>query len=136
MTYIKRGLDPFDILVRNMFQANASFAPAQEAKISHPLDIYEEADGLHFEVACTGLTKSDIEISVEGDVLKISYDNKGDEPVRNYIHKGIAKRSFNLAYKIATKFDLSSADAQMKNGLLTIIIPFAEEAKPKALKIK
>ena len=137
MTFIQRGLDPFDILVRNFFNSELHFAPVNEAKIQHPVDIYENDEGLHFEVACTGLTKKDIEIGIEGDVLRITY-NKGEDnlPEGTWIHRGIARRSFNLGYKIASKFSLVEADAEMVNGLLKISIPFAEEAKPKVLKIK
>lgn len=141
MTYIKRGLDPFDILVRNFFNSEHNFAPVFEAKIQHPVDIYENEEGLHFEIACTGLTKKDIEISIEGDVLRVAYNKPKDEEcceVNNcsYLHRGIARRSFNLGYKIAPKFSLTEADAGMKDGLLKISVPFAEEAKPKVLKIK
>lgn len=141
MTFIQRGLDPFDILVRNFFNSELHFAPVNEAKIQHPVDIYENDEGLHFEIACTGLTKKDIEIGIEGDVLKIAYNKPKDEECCevnncNYIHRGIAKRSFNLGYKIASKFSLANADAEMNNGLLKISIPFADEAKPKVLKIK
>jgi len=141
MTFIQRGLDPFDILVRNFFNSELHFAPVNEAKIQHPVDIYENDEGLHFEIACTGLTKKDIEIGIEGDVLKIAYNKPKDEECCevnncNYIHRGIAKRSFNLGYKIASKFSLVNADAEMNNGLLKISIPFADEAKPKVLKIK
>ena len=44
--------------------------------------------------------------------------------------------SFNLGYKIASKYDLSQAEAEMENGLLKIYVPFAKESKPKTLKIK
>jgi len=137
MTLIQRGLDPFDILVRNFFNSELHFAPVNEAKIQHPVDILETDEGLHFEVACTGLTKKDIEINIEGDVLRITY-NKGEDnlPEGTWIHRGIARRSFNLGYKIASKFNLADADAEMVNGLLKISIPFADEAKPKVLKIK
>ena len=37
----------------------------------------------------------------------------------DYIHKGIAKRSFNLGWRIDSKFDLSKANAEFKDGLLT-----------------
>ena len=69
---------------------------------------------------------------------EISHDEAADAEAkgRNYIHRGVAKRSFNLGYKIASKFSLANAAAEMENGLLTIEIPFAEEAKPKVLKIK
>tara|TARA_R100000951_G_scaffold36373_1_gene31139 strand:- start:3929 stop:4345 length:417 start_codon:yes stop_codon:yes gene_type:complete len=138
MTFIQpRGVDPFDILVRNFFNSEHNFAPVLDAKIQHPVDIFETEHGLHFEIACTGLNKSDVELNIEGDVLRISYNKESKEyDERTYIHKGIAKRSFNLGYKIASKFDLSKADAMMENGLLGIRIPFADEAKPKSIKIK
>ena len=141
-TYIsERHLSPFDLLFKDFFRSELNFQPAIEAKIPHPVDIYENKDGLHFEVACTGLEKNDIEISIEGDVLKISYTKKEEDKCCdvndcNYLHKGIARRSFNLGYKVTSKFKLADAVAEMKNGLLKISVPFAEEAKPKALKIK
>jgi molecular chaperone IbpA len=137
MTFIPRGVDPFDILVRNFFNSDHTFAPVFDAKIQHPVDILETEDGLHFEIACTGLTKKDIEINVEGDVLRITYNKDEDNvPEGTWIHRGIARRSFNLGYKIAPKFSLANADAEMNDGLLKITIPYADEAKPKVLKIK
>ena len=137
----ERHLSPFDLLFKDFFRSELNFQPAIEAKIPHPVDIYENKDGLHFEVACTGLEKNDIGINIEGDVLKISYNKNEDDKCCDvndctYLHKGIARRSFNLGYKVASKFKLSDATAEMKNGLLKISVPFAEEAKPKALKIK
>jgi HSP20 family protein len=138
-TYIsERHLSPFDLLFKDFFRSELNFQPAIEAKISHPVDIFETKHGLHFEVACTGLSKEDVDLNIEGDILKISYQRfeKKEYEDRTYIHQGVAKRSFNLGYKIASKFDLSQAEAMMENGLLAIRIPYAEEAKPKTLKIK
>lgn len=134
----ERHLSPFDLLFKDFFRSELNFQPAIEAKISHPVDIYENKDGLHFEVACTGLSKSDVELNIEGDILKISYTKSTpeDSDEVNYLHKGIARRSFNLGYKVASKFHLALAEAEMKNGLLKIYVPFAEEAKPKTLSIK
>jgi HSP20 family protein len=134
----ERHISPFDLLFKDFFRSELNFQPAIEAKISHPVDIFETKHGLHFEVACTGLSKEDVELNIEGDILKISYQRfeKKEYEDRTYIHQGVAKRSFNLGYKIASKFDLSKAEAMMENGLLAIRIPYAEEAKPKTLKIK
>ena len=132
---------PFDLLFKDFFKSELDFQPAIQAKLSHPEDIYENPEGLHFEVACTGLTKDDVDINIEGDLLVIRYNKDNDEKCCdvnncNYIHRGIARRSFSLGYKIATKFNLPEASAEMKNGLLKISVPFAEESKPKSLKIK
>jgi len=130
---------PFDILYRNFFKADEQFAPALNSKQPHPLDIYYDQEGLYFEIACTGLTKEDISIEIESDVLRISYSKPKDEEkldLSGYIYHGLSRKSFSLGYKIAPKFDLTKVDAEMENGLLKISIPLTKEAKPKAIKIK
>jgi HSP20 family protein len=131
-------LDPFDILFRDYFSNSDGFLPAVESKIAHPVNIFETSEGLNFEIACTGLTKSDVKIDIEADILRVSYTKpKGDEqPNTIYVKRGLTKKSFSLGYRVATRFNLSKAEATMENGLLTIAIPFADEAKPKTLKIK
>lgn len=133
----ERQISPFDILFRNLFNAESQFAPALQSKQPHPVNIFYDDKGLHFEVACTGLTKKEVDINIEGDILKISYKKpEAEEFHEGTIYNGLSKKSFNLGYKIAPKFDLSEATAELANGLLTIFIPIAEEAKPKSIKIK
>ena len=130
---------PFDLLFRNFFKADGSFQPTTfENKQPHPLDIYYDDEGLHFEVACTGLTKKDIQLEIDGDLLKIIYEKPNDEnfDYSGYIYKGLASRSFNLGYKVAAKFELEKLEAEMKDGLLHIIITIAESKKAKTIKIK
>ena len=127
---------------RNFFQDANQFAPIDTQKIPHPIDVYEVENGLGIDIACTGLHKEDIDIQIQGNILRVNYD-KGD-PTRagkhdnetNYYHRGIAKRSFNLGWKIDSKYDLSKAEANFENGLLIIKIPFAKGNEIKSLKIK
>ena len=134
---LERHIIPFDILFRNLFNAESQFAPALQSKQPHPVNIFYDDKGLHFEVACTGLTKKEVGINIEGDILKISYKKPENEEFHEgTIYNGLSKKSFNLGYKIAPKFDLSGATAELANGLLEIFIPIAEEAKPKSIKIK
>ena len=128
--------NPFDILVRNFFQDAGAYRPLAESKLPHPVDIYERDNGLGLDIACTGISKEDIEILIEGNIIRVNYERPKSELDDEYIHKGIAKRSFNLGWKIDSKFDLSTATADFKNGLLQIVIPYAEGSKPKTLKIK
>jgi HSP20 family protein len=132
-------LDPFDILFRDYFNSTQDgFSPAVETKITHPVNIFETPEGLNFEIACTGLAKSDVKIDVEADILRVSYTKPKEEPQTDiiYVKRGLTKKSFSLGYRVASRFNLSKAEATMENGLLTIAIPFADEAKPKTLKIK
>ena len=134
--FLERSMHPFDLLFRNFFDTNTQFVPATEAKQQFPIDIYEDDTGLTFELACTGIPKEAIEVKLEGDSITFSYDkDKTPDPERKYIHRGIAKRSFNLAYKLGTKFNPSKASATFSDGLLIVSVPFAKAAMPKVLKI-
>ena len=129
---------PFDILVKNFFESDGKFFPVTETKSPHPVDIYEDSTGLHLEVACTGLSKEDVQVDIEGDILKISYrkaSSESNNESRTWLQRAIVRRSFDLGYKIASRFDISLAAAEMSNGLLLISIPLAEQAKPKKLAI-
>jgi len=136
MTFIHQPSE-FDILFRNLFEAESNFNTLSGTKSPHPVDIYEDELGLTIEVACTGLTKEEVEINIEQDVLRITYNKLPElKNQRSYQVKGIARRAFNLAYKIASKFDLAQSQATMSDGLLVITMPFAAEAKPKQILIK
>ena len=129
----------FDILFHNFFFPSSGFGSAATTKQPHPLNIFYDDAGLHFEVACTGLTKNDVTVDIEDDILKISYNKP--EAIDKQIHpgtivRGLSKKSFNLGYKISAKYDLSLVLAKLENGLLEVSIPVAEKAKPKSIKIK
>lgn len=133
---LERSLNPFDLLFRNLFESEAAFIPAEQAKQQYPINIFEDDLGLTFELACTGIPKEAIEVKLEGDTINFSYDKaKTPDPERKYIHRGIAKRSFNLAYKLGTKFNPTKATANFNDGLLIVAVPFAKSATPKVIKI-
>ena len=134
---LNRHLSPFDILVKNFFQSEEQFQTPNNKIINHPVDIYEDDEGIYFDIACTGLNKKQIDVNVENDILKVSYKRESTELVDKHVHySGIAKRSFNLGWKIARRFDLSKIEASMKDGLLKLFIPLTPESKPKTVSIK
>ena len=136
--FLEKHFSPLAILVKNFFNTEEQFQTPTNKIINHPVDIYEDEDGLHFDVACTGLTKDLIDIKVEDDILRVSY-KKEDLPKcegLHFYHSGIAKRSFNLGWKIARRFAISEIKASMKDGLLKLFIPLTPESKPKSVSIK
>ena len=130
------GLSPFDILIKDFFNTDTEFRPAHQTKINHPVDIYEADDGLNIDIACVGLTKKDIDITVEGDILKVEYNRDKSKNDETYVHRNIAKRSFNLGWRISRRFDLSKLNAKLELGLLHLFAPLTEDNKPKTVTIK
>ena len=142
MTFRPFELDPFDLLWRDLFDTQSHFSAITQ-KVTHPVDIFETKDGIRFEVAAVGLDKEDINIIVDGDQLRITYE-KPNTPEEAPIYRGIKRSSFNTTWKISTKFDLSKLEASLDKGLLILSIPVAEGKAvkqiqintPKALKAK
>ena len=130
------GLSPFDILIKDFFNSDTEFRPADQTKINHPVDIYEANDGLNIDIACVGLTKKDIDITVEGDILKVEYNRDKSKKDESYVHRNIAKRSFNLGWRISRRFDLAKLEAKLELGLLHLFAPLTEDNKPKTVTIK
>ena len=130
------GLSPFDILIKDFFNTDTEFRPAHQTKINHPVDIYEANDGLNIDIACVGLTKKDIDLTIEGDILRVEYKKEKGSDGAEYIQRNIAKRSFNFGWRISRRFDLSKLDAKLQNGLLHLFAPLTEDNKPKTVTIK
>jgi len=128
--------EPFDLMFKNFFDTNSFFSPVLESKFKHPVDVYENENDVTIEVAVVGLDKDDIKIDIEdGNILKVSY--KKEEETENeckYLHRGITKKSFNLGWRFANEFfKLEDANANIEDGLLSIVIPKIEP-KPKVSK--
>jgi len=136
--FLQDRLFPTDLLFRNFFDSNTAFESQYDSKPNYPVDIATTDTGLVIEIAAVGIDKEDINIETADSTLKVIYE-KGDDdcPTEfDYIHKGIARRAFNLGWKISPKCDLSKISATMDKGLLSIFIPFTKEATPKTVTIK
>ena len=128
--------NPFDILVRNFFQDAGAYRPLAETKLPHPVDIYERDNGLGIDIACTGISKEDIEILIEGNIIRVNYNKPDEEDLGEFIYKGIAKRYFSKSFTIAD--DVEVKGAELKDGLLKVslerIVP--ESKKARTIEIK
>ena len=99
-------------------------------------DIFEEEGSLTLVMEMPGVQKDNVDITIEKNVLavegKIDFSKYEDlEPVYTEYNVGPYKRSFSLSSKI----DQNKISAEMNDGLLTLVLPKAEEAKPRAIKI-
>jgi HSP20 family protein len=102
------------------------------------VDLYEDRDHLTLKAELPGMRKEDIEISLHGDVLTLSGERKDDarlekaQVVRSERFLGKFQRSFTLPYAVAA----DKIEAAYKNGMLTVTLPKADEAKPKQIDVK
>ena len=141
-TILNERVFPTDLLFRNFFEKGTIFESFADKKPNYPVDIKLGEECLCFDIACVGLEKKDINITTEGNILKVIYEkpsiesNDSNIDAGEYIHKGITRKSFNMGWKISAKYDLTNIKAKMKNGLLTVNIPVSEQALPQVVTIK
>ena len=96
--------------------------------------VKHDAENFAIELAVAGFTKKDISISKEKEILAIEGKQEDGEELE-YVHKGLASRSFKRTFTLADDIVVQGAD--MKNGILSVslerIVP--EEDKPQEIKI-
>ena len=136
--FLDNRLFPTDLSFRNFFENDTTFQSYTETKPNYPVDIATTDTGLVIEIAAVGIDKKDIEIETTDNTLKVIYEKGQDDSPKefDYIHRGIARRAFNLGWKISPKCDITKISATMDKGLLSIFIPFTKEATPKTVTIK
>ena len=126
-----------DIFFRNFFDHQSVFTSIQSSvqpKISYPYDIISEETGITIEVPIPGMTKDDIKLDINGDIITLVSNRVKDE--REYLIKRIAKRDFGLSWKLSSKLDTEHLQGIVKNGLLSIVIPLKDSAKPRTVEIQ
>ncbi len=102
---------------------------------SPALDLYQNTDDVIALVELPGMRKEDIEISLHNGTLTISGERKSEtsdgaaERTERYVGK--FRRSINLP----TRVDASKVSATYRDGILTVTLPKAEEAKPKQIQV-
>jgi HSP20 family protein len=104
---------------------------------SPALDLYQDNDNVIAVVELPGMRKEDIEISLHDGSLTISGEKKsqtfnGEKAERTEQYVGKFRRSITLP----TRVDANKVSATYRDGILTVTLPKAEEAKPKQIEVK
>jgi HSP20 family protein len=103
---------------------------------SPALDLYESGDHFVAVVELPGMRKEVIDISLHDGTLTISGErkrenNNGETAQRTERYVGTFRRSISLP----TRVDPSKVSATYQDGILTVTLPKAEEAKPKQIQV-
>ena len=111
--------------------------PFEGAGLSVPADVVETKDNVIVKLSAPGVKPEDIYISVVGDTLTIKGETRSEEQFEegSYLHKERRFGSFQRTFSLPASVASDKSKAEFENGVLTLTLPKAEEAKPKSIKV-
>lgn len=131
--------DPFQHLIDSWIGLDYILnAPVHQKTTFPPYDTIKDGDDYRIVVALAGYKREDICIAVVDNTLII--EHKSTETVDNspkveYLHRGIARRSFKHTFNLSPEIKVDAAE--MNDGMLTIYLyrEIPQEKQPKLIKI-
>jgi HSP20 family protein len=102
------------------------------------VDISENEDNLYVDVEIPGMKKEDIKVSLEHNVLSLRGEKKQEKEVKEENYHRWERRygSFARAFELPVPVQSDKINASYKSGVLHVILPKAEEVKPKEIPIE
>jgi HSP20 family protein len=128
--------DAVNSLFQDSFVRPRGF-PGTAAPGTFPIDVRENENDYVIHASLPGIKPDDVQITVHGDTLTIRGEHKGEEEKKGehwHIRErrsGVFQRSLSLGAPVSS----DRAEATFENGVLTLTLPKAEEAKPRQIKI-
>ena len=102
------------------------------------IDIKEKKDSVVVKAEIPGVAEEDIEVEITDNVMTISGERKEEkeEEKEGYSYRESHTGSFARSFTLPSEVAADKAEADMKNGVLTVSIPKVEAKKPKRVQIK
>jgi len=101
------------------------------------LNVWEDEQCLYAEAELPGFRMEDLEVSVAGNELSIKGERKNEHQEKGAYHRRErAAGLFNRVLRLPVDIDAGKVEATLKDGVLFITLPKAEQAKPRKVQVK
>jgi HSP20 family protein len=103
-----------------------------------PVDIIEKGDTVLLVADLPGFRNEDIEVSVENRTLTLAGERRPD-PEHQEASTFRAERSygrFSRVFALPATVDVAKIGAEVRDGILTVTLPKAEEARPRKIEVR
>jgi HSP20 family protein len=103
------------------------------------VDVYETDHDVVVKMPVAGIKPDDLDITVTGDTVTVRGESKTEaeeDGKRNYYYREVRYGSFARSVTLPAPVKSDKAEAKTEDGVLTLTLPKAEEAKPKSIKVK
>jgi len=105
----------------------------QDYEFHLPVNVREEEDTYALSAVVPGLTAEDLNIEVIENIITIKGEFKAEDS--SFLLQELPSGKFHRSLRMPTELDASRAQAEIKNGLLTVRVPKSEHALPRQIKV-
>lgn len=134
-------IDPFDELERvrreltRFFESDPDNTGLFDRSMAPAVDLVEGADEYTLYVDLPGVDKKDLELNVENNVLSVKGEKKEVKDAKRFFRKESWTGSFRRTVSLPPAADSEKVQAELKDGVLTVIIRKREELKPRQISV-
>jgi len=126
--------------INDLFESDRlpAFTGLFDRSVSPALDIVENEDNFIVTCELPGIDQKDLDVTITSNVLTIKGEKKdGKESKEGKIYKRESwSGNFQRTLSLPNSVDPVQVNAELKNGILTLVLHKKEEAKPKQISIK
>lgn len=103
-----------------------------------PLDITSSEDAITVEAALPGIHPEDVEITLHQDTVTIGVKEQAERETREgeRVYRELRRSAGSRTLTLPAGMDTEKAAATFENGMLRLVIPRAEAAKPRQIPVK
>ena len=129
--------EAMDRLFEDSFIRPTTWTGLPAGQIAVPVDLWETPEAYHLRADLPGLTAEDIDINVTADTVSISGELKGMSDVTSdgWLRQERRHGKFQRAFTLPAQLESSKIEATFDNGVLTLVMPKAENVRPRQIKI-
>ena len=99
-------------------------------------DIFNGEDQVILRLEMPGVTKKDLDVKVDNDLLIISGKKELANVDGKYLIREIKSGDYHQEFTLDDTIDRQNIDASIKNGVVTIVLSLKESEKPKKIQVK
>lgn len=122
--------------LENTFANFSGTGGSQKAYLA--IDAYSTDDEIVVTAAVPGISPDDIDVKIDNDVLSIHASTRKDVEVDepNYLLRERFVGEYTRSLKLNTAVDADAIEANVENGILTLVLPKTEAVRPRTIAVK
>lgn len=131
-----RDFSPLHRMLTLHEQLDSLFGRALAEPGAAPLDVFEDKEHYLVQFELPGLKKEDITIALNKGVLTVSGERKESADQNTVTRRERALGCFERSVKLPARVDSEKIKAAYHDGILSVTLPKAEEARPKQISVE